>query len=166
MAEELFGDVGSVKAALKVVMLGPGLEHELVKVEQRFTDGLPLERLTNETQVKTSKLESVPEVFPTVEIDAERSIADNEFEYADKNTHVIEIIVWQSGDTEENVSKKVERYLLAIRKLMRSETLMPMIGGFPAVRVDEAYGLVGRKDGTGPFVKAGAITVRLTTIEA
>lgn len=165
-AAPAYGDIGTVKAALKTLLTGPDFERELVAVEARFTDGITVERLPA-SQVKESEHEGIPGTFPTCEIFGTGSIADNSVEYADKNSHAISIMFWANGDDEETVTKKVERYLLATRKLIRSETLMPMIGCFPVVRGDESYGLVGKKSGLAqPFVKAGAITFTVSTIEA
>lgn len=164
--EQLFGDIGSVKEALKVLILGPDFERELVRVEARFTDGITVPRLA-EAQLKTSETEAVPSQFPWCELVGEASDPDNQVDYADKNTHRITVLYWANGDDEESVTKLVERWILAVRKTIRNETLMPMIGNFPIVRATEQYGVVGKKSGLAqPFVKAGAITFHVSTIEA
>lgn len=161
----LYGDIGSVKAALKTLLTGPDFERELVAVEGRFADGLTLPRLVD-SQIKTSDMAGMPAQFPACEIVGERSDADNETEYADKNSHRLAVLFWANGDDEETVTKLCERYLLATRKLLRSETQMPMIGCFPVVRAAEEYGVVGKKaDLAQPFVKGASITFVVTTIE-
>jgi hypothetical protein len=163
---ETYGDIGTTKDVLKTLLLGPDFERKLVQVEARFSDGLSVPRLA-ESQVKTSEMESVPAQFPWCEIVGQQSDPDNEVEYADKNTHRIDIVYWANGDDEETVTKLVERYLLAVRKMIRNETLMPRMGCLPIVRASERYGVVGQKPGlTHPFVKAGAISFAVTTIEA
>jgi hypothetical protein len=160
-----YGDIGTVKAMLKTLLIGPDFERELVAVEARFPDGLSVPRLA-ESQVKTTEMESIPDQFPWCEIAGEGSDPDNEVEYADKNAHAISIIYWANGDDEETVTKLVERFLLAVRKTIRNETLMPLIGSLPVVRGREQYGVVGKKVGLAqPFVKAGAISLSVGTIE-
>jgi len=161
----LFGDIGSVKAALKILVIGPDFERELVAVEARFADGLSLPRIP-EAEVRTSEREGVPAQFPTLEIVGEASDPNIEVEYADAYGHAIAAIFWAMGDDEETVTKIVERYILAFRRMLRSETLMPMIGCRPVVRGREQYGVVGRKPGvSNVFVKAGSISFTVATIE-
>ncbi|HYE86259.1 MAG TPA: hypothetical protein VEA16_07880 [Vicinamibacterales bacterium] len=160
------GDIGTVKDALKTLLTGPDFERELVTVEARFGDGLTVPRVPGH-EVKTSEREGVPAQFPTVEIVGEVSDPDQQVDYADLYGHAIAVIVWMNGDDEETVTKLVERYLLAVRKTIRSESLMPMIGCRPVVRGREQYGVVGRKSGLAhPFVKAGSISFTVATIEA
>lgn len=160
----LFGDIGSVKAAVQTILTGPEFEALLVACEARFGDGLVLPRVPLEA-VKTSEIVGVPASFPWVEIVGERSDPDTDTD-ADTNTHRISVIVWMNGDDEETVTKLCERHILAMRSLVRGETLMPMIGSLPIVRGVEEYGVTGRKpDLAHPYVKAASITFAITTIE-
>jgi hypothetical protein len=160
------GDIGSVKAALHTLLTGPDFERQLVEIEARFDDGITVPRLAAH-QVKTAEHEGVPDDFPVCEIVGARSVLDNESEYADKHTHRLSIVIWANGDDEETVTKICERFMLATRKLLRSESLMPSIGCLPVVRDAEEYAPVGQKGGLAqPFVKAAAITFAVTTITA
>lgn len=161
----LFGDIGSVKAALKTLFLGPDFERELVAVEGRFADGLVLPRLT-ERMWKTTNAAGVPEQYPAAEIIGETTAPDNAVDYADQNTHQISVVFWVNDDDEEKVTKLCERYVLATRKMLRIESLMPMIGCLPVQRGMEEYGVVSRKPGLAhPYVNAAALTFFVTTIE-
>lgn len=161
----LFGDIGTVKDALKTLTIGPDFERELVAVEARFADGLTLPRIPA-SEVRTSEREGVPAQFPTLEIVGESSDPDVQVDYADSYGHQLAAIFWATGDDEETVTKIVERYLLAFRRMVRNEALMPMIGCRPVVRGREQYGVVGRKPGvSNVFVKAGSISFTVATIE-
>lgn len=166
MATAQLGDIGSVKAAIKTLLIGPDFEYQLRRVEQRFVDGVTLPRVP-ESAISTTALAGLPAQLPWCEIDGERAERDAELDYADRMAHRITITWWAGGDDEEAVTKRCERYVLATRKLLRQETLMPMIGCRPIVRGAERYGLVGEGKGlTAPFVKAGEFSCIVTTIEA
>jgi len=161
-----YGDAGTVKQAIATLLTGPTFERALVTVEQQYADGVVLERLSLGC-VKTAELVGVPAQFPWVEIVLEETEPDVEVDYADKNSHALAIVYWANGDTEEIVSQRLERYILATRRVLRNETLMPMIGCFPVVRSVEEYGVVGRRENVAsPYVKAAAISFVVTTIEA
>lgn len=165
-APSRFGDAGTVKQAIATLLTGPAFERALVGVEQQYAGGIVLERLSLDC-VKTSELVGVPAQFPWVEIVLEETQPDVQVDYADKNSHALAIVYWANGDTEEIVSSRLERYILATRRILRNETLMPMIGCFPVVRSIEEYGVVGRKKGvTSPYIKAAAISFVVTTIES
>jgi hypothetical protein len=145
-----FGDVGTVKDALKTLLLGPDFEQALQTVEQRFTDGLHLERLSA-AQVSTCEVTGTPPPFPYVEMVAGLSTFSAESQDEDLETaaHGLMLVWWADADDEQAATKLVERYVLATRKMLIGELLAPLVPAFP-VRVvkEELSPLTFRKETT------------------
>jgi spore germination protein GerM len=143
-----FGDVGTVKDALKTLLLGPDFEQALQTVEQRFTDGLHLERLSA-AQVSTCEVTGTPPPFPYVEMVAGVSTFREQDEDREPADHAITLVWWADADDEQAATKLVERYVLATRKMLIGELLAPLVPAFP-VRVvkEELSPLTFRKETT------------------
>ncbi len=161
-----YGDVGTVKAALKTLLLGPDFEAALTAVEQRFTDGVHLERVPD-AQIATAELTGLRPPFPYVEMVAGvTSFRDgDQFEGAERADHVIALMWWADADDEETATKLVERYVLATRKALIGGLLAPLVPSFPVRIVKEELSPVTfRKEGTSRvWVKTKLIEIVVPT---
>lgn len=81
--------------------------------------------------------------------------------------HRVVIGVTIGGDTEETISKQVERYLWCIRQIVRDLALTPIEGTGPCDTGGEQYTPLQQRPETveNPMVKGAFIEVFVTTVE-
>lgn len=165
-----YGDVTTVKAALKTLLTGPEFEQACQGVERRYTHGLTLERLPA-AQVKTTELVGEPPAYPFVEIVAgdSRALAlAQQGEDYQPFRHAIGVVFWVDGDDEETVTALAEMYALAWRQVLIGGLLSPLVPSKPVHVGREDSGVLGRKTSSAgrPFVKARVVECEIETHDA
>lgn len=154
-------DIGTVKAALKAMLLGPEYAAALADVERTFSDGITLSPpaavfTTNKTQLPA---------YPAVELLAEKSRPTRNSGAAEYG-HVIEAWFWECGSDEETLTAQVERKVLAARRMLRLGSLMPYVANAPIECGDEDFSPVGQGRSTPqPFLKVGVLQLLVETME-
>lgn len=161
-----YGDVGSVKTAIKTLHLGPEFEAALLKVEQRFTDGIHLERVP-ENQIQTCEVTGVFPPFPYLEMIARTTQFDEDDQDVDAEPadHNIDLVWWADADDEQTATALVERYVLATRKMLVGGLLAPLTPSFPVRVVREELSPITFKKETSSrvWVKAKVLGIVVRT---
>jgi hypothetical protein len=81
--------------------------------------------------------------------------------------HRVIAAVTVAGDTEETLAMWLERYLWAIREVVRDQLFTPQCDNAGVDTGEEGYSPLGRQteETEGPFVKGGWIELFVTTVE-
>lgn len=154
-------NIGAVKTALKAILLGPEYTDMLAQLAREFGDGIALPPL--EAAFTADKV-TLP-AYPCVELIGDQTKSPDDSEAAESH-HRVEAWFWQCGDDEETITAQVERYVLALRRVLKNGSLMPYVGNFPILFPNEAYAPVGRGKGTPQaFLKYGILEVLIGTVE-
>lgn len=162
------GDIGTVKAAIKTLILGPDFDRALSDVEARFTDGLHLQRVP-EAQVKTAEITGAYPAFPFLEMVAGRSVFDPETQEEGRAEHALLLIWWADADDEETATALVERFTLATRTMLlagyESALLTPLAAAFPVrlVREDLSPLTFRKPEMSRAWVKAKSLEIVVPT---
>lgn len=148
-----------------------------VKLRERLRDTLPL-KLTVADAAAGDGITTPPpyEIFTTDKVDLggypslELIVTDSTpvaNSFAQIYRHRVVIGVSVGGETEEETSVRLERYLWCIRQLMRDTAVTPFEGTGPIDTGGEQYTPLQQRPETVeyPFLKGGFIEVFVTTVE-
>jgi hypothetical protein len=154
-------DAEEVKRQVKVALASPEFERVLNEIyELKGSDlevRLPIEIYTVQKYN--------PAVFPCFEIVCGASHQNSRSEAKDL-MHDIGVFVHERGDDEEEIDKRVIRYLTAIREYFTQFPYVNMIASTPVVIGDDNYAPfvpVNEFEGR-PFIKSGLISIFVRTI--
>jgi len=154
-------DIGSVKAAMQDLLLGPAYQQALDDLRTRFGDGLELPYLE---AAHTSEKDPDAMVYPCAWVLGDRSGYDGASS-ALIGAHALTVIFWVLGSDPEVVTKQVERYCLAFQRLTTGGSLMPDVANMPMQVTAIDYSPVGRGIDVGTFCKGGAVHATVETID-